>query len=107
MTLVMTWRGLEMRKFPSSNDPRPARLTPEVLEIVKRVLREFPPGDQEPTLELRLDTVKEKVKSQNASVKNVGDQIVLALEELTSRRLIKGNDGGFGVWDINWISPKL
>ena len=96
-----------MRKFPSSNDPRPARLTPEVLEVVKTVLREFPPCDQQPTLELRLDKVKEKVKGQNASVKNAGDQIILALKELTRSGLIKGHDGGFGGWDIDWISPKL
>ena len=93
-----------MPKVRITDDPRPARLTSDVLEAVKTVLRSFPSGEQEPELELHLDKLKAAVKDQG--VMATGDQLVLALEDLTRAGLITAG-GRIGVWGIEWISVDI
>jgi hypothetical protein len=94
----------KLPKFRSTNDPKPATLTPDVLEAVKTSLRIFHSGDHDPALPLHLDGLKKEVKSQGVAAS--GDQLVLALKELVSDGLIKA-ESSIGVWHINWISPKI
>jgi hypothetical protein len=93
-----------MPKVQSTDDPRPTRLTSEVLEGVKTVLRSFPSGEQEPELELHLDKLKTAVKEQGLAAS--GDQLVLAFEQLTRAGLITAG-GRIGVWGIEWISEDI
>lgn len=93
-----------MPRVQSTDDPLPVRLTSEVLEAVKTVLRTFPSGEQEPELELHLDKLKAAVKDQGVAA--TGDQLVLALKELARTGLITAG-GRIGVWGIEWISADI
>jgi hypothetical protein len=93
-----------MPKIQSTDDPRPPRLTSEVLEAVKTVLRSFPSGEQQPELELHLDKLKAAVKQQGLAA--TGDELVLALEQLTRAGLITAG-ARIGVWGIEWISADI
>lgn len=95
-----------MPKVGSTDDPRPPKVTPRLLEDLKTILRNHPKGDQKPNLSL--DNVSVKAELRTAGHDQVtGGHIEEALKILEQGRLIRFRRGPIGFWEIEWISAAI
>jgi hypothetical protein len=96
-----------MPKFPSTNDPRPPKVTRKLLADLRSILREHVLGEQSPPLVFSVDSLKEELKKAgHAGI--VGDQIGEGFKTLQRYGMIRLRlPLRMGGWTILWIDPNI